>query len=122
MLSDSPKPAAGDSRASWWQAIFDSSEDALLVCDRTGALIESNRRAAKFFPPSSVQTTSRILEALSEHTCARLIAVIERDSSQPELLSSITFAPSPAHRAIVDLTLTRLEPNRWLIALKDASR
>ena len=45
MLSDPPKPATGDPRASWWQAIFDASQDALVVCDRDGVLLDSNRRA-----------------------------------------------------------------------------
>lgn len=120
MLSDSPKPATG-AHASWWQAIFDASEDALLVCDRSGAILESNRRAARFVDPSLRAPEAKIFHALTDTASARLRAIIERDSSHAEVLSSISFVPGGNLRFIVDLVVTRLDSNHWLLTLKDAT-
>jgi PAS domain S-box-containing protein len=120
MLSDSPKPATGEARASWWQAIFDASEDALLVCDRVGNLLETNRRAGRFVEPLRAHA-AKIFDALTESSNARLRSIIDRDSTHPEVLSSVSFVPAPHLRLIVDLVITRLDGSHWLIAIKDAT-
>ncbi|MGZ8938138.1 MAG: PAS domain S-box protein, partial [Limisphaerales bacterium] len=122
MLSDSPKPVTGDTRASWWQAIFEASEDALLVCTREGNLLESNRRAQKYLDPSLLEAGSSFFGALTVPTGDRLKSIIERDSLHQEVLSSISFVPGGNQRLVVDLVISRLDVNHWLIAIKDASR
>lgn len=122
MLSDPPEPVNGDTRASWWQAIFEASEDALLVCTREGNLLESNRRAQKYLDPSLLQAGSSFFAALTVPTGDRLRAIIERDSPHQEVLSSISFVPGGNQRLVVDLVISRLDANHWLIAIKDASR
>ena len=121
MLSDSPEPVTRETRASWWQAIFEASEDALLVCTRGGKLLEFNRRAEKFLDPSFLQNESSLFDALTEQTGARLKALIDRESLHPEVLSSISFVPGGNLRLIVDLVISRLDGHHWLIAIKDAT-
>src|SRR5687768_12226758 len=105
MLSDSPNPVSGEMRATWWHAIFEASEDALLVCTREGILVESNPRAQKYFTgPRSGEVT--IYDALSPPTASRLKAIIDRDSRHPEILSSVSFLPGGHLRVIVDLTIS----------------
>lgn len=122
MLSDAPKPVSGETRASWWQAIFEASEDALLVCTSDGKLKESNRRTQKFFNTSLLGAEISIFDSLTAQTGDRLKAIIERDSQHPEVLSSISFLPGGHLRLIVDLTVSRLDPSHWLVSIKDATR
>ncbi|HET6408377.1 MAG TPA: PAS domain S-box protein [Chthoniobacteraceae bacterium] len=121
MLSDSYKSTDGVLRASWWQAIFEASDEALIVCDRSGVLLESNRRASKFLDSSFREPSAQIFPALTEHTGSRLRAIIDRDSSHPEVLSSITLSSGAHHRHVADLVITRLDANHWLITIKDAA-
>ena len=120
MLSDSPKTVDGETRASWWQAIFEASEDALLVCTSDGVFQETNRRARNFFNATSIE--GNIFDTVTTATSQRLRGIIERDSTSPELLSSISFLPGGHLRLIVDMTVSRLDSNHWLISIKDATR
>jgi two-component system, cell cycle sensor histidine kinase and response regulator CckA len=122
MLSDPFKPVTGETRASWWQAIFEASEDALLVCTREGKLLESNRRAQKLLDRSILKPGCNFFEALTATTGARLKALIERDSSHQEVLSSISFVPGANQRLVVDLMVSRLDANHWMLTIKDATR
>jgi PAS domain S-box-containing protein len=112
----------GETRASWWQAIFEASEDALLVCTREGKLLESNRRAQKLLDRSILKPGCNFFEALTATTGARLKALIERDSSRQEVLSSISFVPGANQRLVVDLMVSRLDANHWMLTIKDATR
>lgn len=122
MLSDSPNPVSGETRATWWHAIFEASEDALLVCTREGILVESNPRAQKYFAGATRPGEVTIYDALSPPTANRLKAIIERDSRHPEILSSVSFLPGGHLRVIVDLTISRLDGTHWLVTIKDATR
>src|SRR5688572_13935175 len=122
MLSDSPNPVSGETRATWWHAIFEASEDALLVCTREGILVESNPRAQKYFSGVARPGEVTIYDALTPPTANRLKAIIERDSRHPEILSSVSFLPGGHLRVIVDLTISRLDGTHWLVTIKDATR
>ena len=122
MLSDSPDPVSGERRATWWHAVFEASEDALLVCARDGRLVESNRRAQNYFPAGSGPGEVLLYDALTPSTTNRLKGIIERDSRHPEILSSVSFLPGGDLRVIVDLVISRLDAAHWLITIKDATR
>ncbi|HTG43468.1 MAG TPA: PAS domain S-box protein [Verrucomicrobiae bacterium] len=122
MLSDTRKQLNGDARASWWQAIFDASEDALLVCNREGQLCESNRRAQKFLESAALDQETGIFGALTAATAQRLRTILERESAHSEQLSSISFLPGGQLRMIVDLVVSKLDTGHWLISIKDATR
>jgi PAS domain S-box-containing protein len=111
-----------DIRASWWQAIFDASEDALLVCSREGSLLQCNGRAQRFFNPPALPAGTNILEALTPATRERLQSVLDRGAHPPETLSSVSFVPGGQLRMIVDLVISRLDDAHWLITIKDATR
>lgn len=121
MLSETPHPSKGETRASWWQAIFDASEDALFVCAADGLILESNRRAQTFFDaPFSLNT--KIYAALTAPAAERLRQLLSGGSPVPETLSSISFVPGGNLRMIVDLSLSRLDEQHWLVTLRDATR
>jgi two-component system cell cycle sensor histidine kinase/response regulator CckA len=123
MLSDQPtSQVTTEPRASWWQAIFEASEDALLVCSRSGVIHEANPRARKIFESVEGGLPLCFFDALAGPTLQRLKDFLERDGKFPEQLSSISLRPEGPLRIIVDLVVARLGPDHWLITLKDASR
>jgi two-component system, cell cycle sensor histidine kinase and response regulator CckA len=122
MLSDSPNPVSDGTRATWWHAIFEASEDALVVCTRDGILVESNARAQKYFLGPSSSREAAIYDALTPQTASRLRAIVERDSHHSEILSSVSFLPGGELRVIVDLIISRLDGTHWLVTIKDATR
>ncbi|HEV8543470.1 MAG TPA: PAS domain S-box protein [Verrucomicrobiae bacterium] len=125
MLSDAPKQLNGETHASWWQAIFEASEDALVVCTRDGGLLECNRRAQKFLEQIQLSEKPSIFEALTAQTTQRLKSILEREGlhgQHAESLSSVSFLPGGHLRMIVDLTISPLDENHWLISIKDATR
>jgi PAS domain S-box-containing protein len=121
MFVEMPKQSCGETRASWWQAIFEASEDALFICARDGLILESNRRAKTNFEGAATAGV-RIYDALTEQATTRLKALIELDFGVPECLSSISFLPGGHLRMIVDLTVSRLDADHWMIAIRDATR
>src|SRR5262245_13235009 len=122
MYSDLPTQIHAESRAHWWQAIFDVSEDALIVCSRNGEVSELNQRAQKLFESAGFGRQSNIFNALAGPTVQRLKSILERASKYPEQLSSISFLPYAPLRMVVDLVVARLDGEHWLITVKDASR
>ena len=120
MLSDPQSSVSGETRATWWHAIFEASEDALLVCDRDGLIVDANRRAQNFLEGGPCSERN-ICDALTAPTVARLKAMIERDSKHPEILSSVSYQAGHV-RMVVDLVLSRLDSSHWLVTLKDATR
>lgn len=122
MLSDLPNPVSGETRANWWHAIFEASEDALMVSTRDGTVVDANRRAQQFLGTQVSPTSRNIYESLTAPTVTRLKSIIERDSHHPEILSSVSFQASGNVRMIVDLVISRLDSAHWLVTIKDAGR
>ncbi len=122
MLSDSPDPVSGETRATWWHAIFEASEDALVVCTRDGMVVECNRRADEYFAGATTLGGTTIYTAVTPPTADRLRAIIERDSRHPQTLSSVSFLPGGHLRVIADLIISRLDSAHWLVTVKDATR
>src|SRR6185369_13728084 len=122
MFSDLPTQVNSEPRASWWQAIFEASEDALLVCGRSGEIHEANPRAQKIFQSAEWDLQRSLFEAVTGPTLHRLKAEFERESKFPEQLSSISFLPYAPLRMVVDLVVSRLDAEHWLITIKDTSR
>src|SRR5690349_16751991 len=122
MLSDTPDQINRDSRASWWHAVFESSEDALIVCDREGEIREANRRAVQLLQPIFNQESATIFQALTGPAIQRVKSVLARESTASEQVSSISLLPYAAVRTVVDLVISRLDSGHFLLAFKDASR
>jgi two-component system, cell cycle sensor histidine kinase and response regulator CckA len=123
MLPDAPSQLNEEGRALWWQALFDASEDALIVCDREGHLLESNRRAAQLLEPLENHADKTIFAALAGPAVQRVKSVLERRSSSvTEQVASVSLLPYAPVRTVVDLTISRLDGDHFLVAIKDASR
>src|SRR5262245_45106374 len=103
MFSDLPTQLPAEPRASWWQAIFEASEDALLVCAPDGEIYEANPRAQKIFESAEWDLQRPLFDALTGPTIQRLKAILARGARFPEQLASVSFLPYGPLRMVVDL-------------------
>src|SRR6185369_15464073 len=101
MFSDLPTQVNSEPRASWWQAIFEASEDALLVCGRDGEIHEANPRAQKIFESAESEPPRSLFNTVSGSALHRLKGVFQRDAKAPETLASVSFLPDGPLRTVV---------------------
>ncbi|MGN6384972.1 MAG: PAS domain S-box protein [Verrucomicrobiota bacterium] len=114
--------ATAEARAGWWHALFDASEDAVLICTAEGAIRDLNKRARKCLEHASITTQGCIFEAFTLPTREKLKVWFARRPTLSETFSSLSFIPSGHLRMIVDLLICPLDGDHWLLTLKDASR
>jgi PAS domain S-box-containing protein len=114
-----------DAREELWRLAFEASEDAQLICNRSGRIQELNRKGAQLLGianPGECAHAS-IFDALSPAAGKRLNDIFQRASQQPETMSAITLLSGAGYvRLIVDLLVTPLGGGFWLVSIKDASR
>jgi PAS domain S-box-containing protein len=113
---------AADTRAQWWHALFEASDDALFVSDAAGSICDCNKRARKYLEQPDPAACRNIFEILGAPAAEKLRHTFARKTSHPETLSSISFIPSAHFRVIADLTVCPLDGRHWLLTFKDASR
>ncbi|MDX1950583.1 MAG: PAS domain S-box protein [Verrucomicrobiota bacterium] len=113
-----------ESRAGWWQCVFDSSDDAQLVCFKSGEVRELNRRAIALLEFSSSKPPEGffIFELLSPSVSKKLSDLFANPNTKQETLSAVTLVFGGAIRQIIDLQATPLSPDYWLVSIRDASR
>ena len=128
MSSASPKPRpkrnalpAAPAEAAWWRQLFVESEDAQLVCDGEGVICEINRKAAQQFRLTREGSLFQC-GLLAPGAASQLRDALARSDPHPETLGTIGVTCPNGACLVADLHLTPLEANRWLLAIKDASR
>lgn len=114
-----------DTRVDWWRSVFEASEDAQLICAQNGRIHEINRKGAQLLGVMGAADFSHasIFDALSVAAAKRVTEIFNRAQPKSETLSAITLLSGAGYvRLIVDLQITPLGGNFWLVAIKDASR
>lgn len=94
----------------------------MLVCDRDGTIAARNRRAQKLVDGGLLPTHQPIFDSLIENASQKLRKLFARDRLVSETLPSIRFQTESKMRMVVDLVVSRLDKEHWLIAIKDATR
>jgi two-component system cell cycle sensor histidine kinase/response regulator CckA len=123
--SDIDEPRQDEARAELWRSVFESSEDAQLICTRVGRIHEINRKGAQLLGIANPAECAHVsvFDALSPAASKRLYDIFQRAVSPPETMSAITLLSGAGYvRLIVDLQVTHLGGGFWLVAIKDASR
>lgn len=114
-LTDGAIPAA------WWQHLFVDADDPQVVCDRDGIVCEVNRRAAQRF---GLTIGHRLLQcpALAPGAAAQLRDALARGTDKAETLGTIGITCAEGTCLVADLQVVPLDPRRWLLVIRDASR
>ncbi len=117
-------PAGPSPTAQWWRSLFDTSEDALVVCDPWGTVLAANPRSAQLLGFANAQQVSAhaLRDALTPATATKLATLLARKDARPESLPSVTLACGGRLNLIADLQTTPLGDGCSLVTLKDASR
>src|SRR6185436_11760056 len=105
----------------WWRHLFAESEDAQLVCDRAGLIVEVNRRAAQVLGLET-QLNLFAVGVLSTAAAAHLRELLARDCGHTETISTVGLSCPTGLCLVADLQVTRFDHGRSLIAIKDATR
>ena len=128
MSSASPKPRSkrnalpvAPAEAVWWRQLFVESEDAQLVCDGEGVICEINRKAAQQFRLTREGSLFQC-GLLAPGAASQLRDALARSDPHPETLGTIGVTCPNGACLVADLYLTPLEADRWLLAIRDASR
>jgi PAS domain S-box-containing protein len=101
--------------------LFVESEDAQLVCDGDGVICEINRKAAQQF---GLARRGALFQSnlLAPGAAGQLRDALARSVTHTETLGTIGVTCPNGACLVADLHLTPLEPSRWLLSIKDASR
>lgn len=120
VLAGGSRSAVSALAGQWWKSFFDSSEDALVVCRRDGAVEQINPRALRFFKikPATLVDGVCIFNLLSPPADRKLREILQREESRPDTLHSIVAG---APRGLADLEITPLAEGCTLLTFKDGS-
>jgi PAS domain S-box-containing protein len=105
----------------WWQHLFVEAEDAQLVCDRDGTVLEVNRRAEQQFGLTS-QHNLLACGLLAPGAARQLCEALARETRQTESIGTIGLTCPNGACLIADARLAPFDEGRWLLIIKDASR
>jgi len=112
------------SRGRWWTSVFEASEDAQLVCQADGAVIEANRKAFQLLGfPANLDLPAYVLPSfLTEGTARKLLDLLQRPAGRQETLAAISLLTQGRLSLVADLQVVPLGDGCSLVAVKDASR
>lgn len=116
------KETQNGARVGWWHTLFESSEEAQVVCSSDGRIVEYNRNAQFFFEISPQHAPGSLFEHFTETAGVTLRRILHSKQKTHEQVKSVSFLSSGHLRLLVDLTLVALDGEYWLVTLKDATR
>jgi len=121
LSDDAGTPLVSPAHTGWWRHLFVESEDAQIICDRSGAIREVNRRAAKVL---ALGSGSNVLSGglLIGASAAKLRDLVARDTGPTETLSTVGLNCPSGVCLVADLQVTPFDQGCSLIAIKDATR
>ncbi len=107
--------------AAWWQHLFVEAEEAQLVLDTSGTVLEANRKAAHQF---NLAAGCSVLHGglFAGATVERLQSALARESTQTEALGTVGANDRQGICVLSDLQLVPLDAGRRLLVLRDATR
>lgn len=108
--------------AGWWHTLFQTSEEAQLVCALDGGIRDYNRKAQFLFEFSPLQPAGSVLDYFTESAGTSLRNMLASNEQGHDQLKSVSFLSAGRLTLLVDITLGRLDEEHWLVTLKDASR
>lgn len=111
-------------REEWWRCLFEQSEDAQVICSSRGEIFEANRRACQLlgFTAEPARRHARVFEFFTPAVSHKLEEWLRRPQHRPELIPAVSLVGPGFLSYLVDVHLTSLDANTWLLAIRDASR
>lgn len=107
--------------AAWWQHLFVESDDAQVLCHRSGVVLEANRKAEQQLGlvPQRCLFQSGLLAPGVE---ARLRDALANENQQATPLGTLGITCPSGTCLVADVQLIPFDAERWMLLIKDASR
>ncbi len=113
--------SSSPTEAVWWRHLFVEADEAQLVCNQSGVVIEVNLKAGELF---GVAIGCELLRCtmLAPGAINQLGEALQRGAQHTETIGTIGVTCSSGSCLVADLQLTPLDTDRYLLVIKDASR
>ena len=119
--SKSPRPASQAARPDWWGCFFAQSEDALVVCDRKGCILQVNERASSRLGLAS-GTPLVGGPRLAPPTSAHLAELLAAPGRSQHTLHGAGVTLADGSTLITELRLLPLDEACWLLTIPQAAQ
>ena len=112
---------SGAREVTWWRHLFVESDDAQLVCDGEGVILQVNRKAEQQF---TLAPRADLFKCglLAPGAANQLREALARSAQHPDRIGTIGVSCRDGACLVADLRLTPIESNRWLLKIEDASQ
>jgi len=106
----------------WWQNLFNTSEEAQIVCREDGIALHINPRAASRFKlrPDLDEGSFSVFKILSPPADRKLGRVLQLRLSHPDKLHSIMVLQDGSPHSLMDLEVVSLDGEVSLVTFKDS--
>jgi two-component system, cell cycle sensor histidine kinase and response regulator CckA len=110
--------------AQWWRRLFESSEDAQLVCRADGWIEEANPRACRLlgFGTQRPGPQSNVPDLLTAGPRQKLLHLLAQNKPGQQVIAEATVLAHGRPCLAADLQVTAFGDGHFLVTLKDASR
>lgn len=121
-ISDPETLPASEYASQWWGNIFETSDEAQIVCRANGIVLQANRKATRLFKISLDLDDAEfsIFEILASPTDKKLERVLQHRPARVGKLQSALIRRGNAPQSLMDLETCPLEGGFTLIVFKDS--
>ena len=108
----------------WWRSLFESSEDAQVVCRSDGLVVKMNPKAARLFKMdrAAAKTDFSVFDFLLPSADDKLRESLQRGCIRTDGLHSVVLLAGGRQTGMADLELAPLDEHHTLITFKDIAR
>jgi PAS domain S-box-containing protein len=108
----------------WWLNFFNASEDAQIVCNKSGVARHVNPKAARRFKldPLTDEGEFSVFELLAAPAKYKLAQLLKKENAVVERLPAVITHHGDMPYALMDLEVIPLDDRHRVIIFKDASR
>ncbi|MBI5388566.1 MAG: PAS domain S-box protein [Verrucomicrobia bacterium] len=110
--------------ANWWRCVFETSEEAEVVCARDGMLQDANRKAVRVLklPPNGAAREVHLPSLFDPVMGRRLADLLQRRTERAENLVGVSIQHQGRPCMTADVRLTPLTGGVWHVAFRDTSQ
>lgn len=114
----------GPPHQAWWRCLFERSEDAQLVCDATGRIVEANRRARQLLgvEPGPGVPPVNLRHSFTEAVARKILPLLSRPAGGHDTIPAVTLLSGGRLTMVADVQAAALGDGHSLVTIKDASR
>lgn len=107
----------------WWRSFIDISDEAMLVCNAEGNVLDLNSHASNLLQVRIQETVNLNLSTiLTPSLFQKIQAFLKVDGQRQITYSGISILAQGHLRLIADLQVSQLSPGFFLLVVKDAGR